>query len=347
MAAGTFVARVTAGRLRDARAGLNARGSGAVPGPAPGRVRIGISGWRYPPWRGVFYPPALPQRSELEFASRNFSSIEINGSFYSLQTPDSYQRWHDDTPEEFVFSVKGPRYITHLRRLVDVGTPLANFFASGLLRLRGKLGPVLWQFPPNFRFRAELLEAFFDLLPHDSAEALRLARRRDARMHGRSALAIDAERPLRHAIEVRHESFRDPAFVALLRRHRIALVVADTAGKWPLLEDLTADFVYVRLHGDEELYVSGYTDAALQRWARRIAEWSAGGEVADAVHASVVIARKRRARDVYCYFDNDAKVHAPFDAAELSRLLGLPALASLPRSPPEAGGPARDRWPGG
>ena len=326
---------------------MGAHGSDGDHRPGPGRVRIGISGWRYPPWRGVFYPPGLPQRSELAFAATCFPSIEINGSFYSLQTPDSYQRWHDETPEDFVFSVKGPRYITHLRRLRDVGTPLANFFASGLLRLRGKLGPVLWQFPPNFRFRAELLEPFFAMLPHSSADALRLARRRDARMHGRSALAIDADRPLRHAIEVRHESFRDPAFVALLRRHAVALVVADTAGKWPLLEDLTSDFVYIRLHGDEELYVSGYTDAALQGWARRIAAWSAGGEVDDAVHASPAGPRKRRARDVFCYFDNDAKVHAPFDAAELSRLLGLPAPASLPRSPPEAGGPARERWPGG
>lgn len=326
---------------------MGARVSDADHRPGPGRVRIGISGWRYPPWRGVFYPPGLPQRSELAFAAGCFPSIEINGSFYSLQTPDSYQRWHDETPDDFVFSVKGPRYITHLRRLRDVGTPLANFFASGLLRLRGKLGPVLWQLPPNFRFRAELLDAFFAMLPRSSADALRLARRRDARMHGRSALAIDADRPLRHAIEVRHESFRDPAFVALLRRHAVALVVADTAGKWPLLEDLTSDFVYIRLHGDEELYVSGYTDAALQGWARRIAAWSAGGEVDDAVHASPARPRKRRARDVFCYFDNDAKVHAPFDAAELSRLLGLPAPASLPRSPPAAGGPARRRWPGG
>jgi uncharacterized protein YecE (DUF72 family) len=339
------VPTVRTARRRQAQ--LSAKGSRDVWRRALGRVRIGISGWRYPPWRGVFYPPGLPQRSELEFAAASFSSIELNGSFYSLQSPDSYRRWHDDTPADFVFSVKAPRYITHIRRLVDVGTPLANFFASGLLRLRGKLGPVLWQFPPNFRFRAELLDPFLAMLPRSSAEALRLARRRDVRMHGRSALAIDADRPLRHAIEVRHESFRDPAFVALLRRHRVALVVADTAGRWPLLEDLTADFVYVRLHGNEELYVSGYTDAALQHWARRIAAWTRGTEADDAVHASPVDAGKRRARDVYCYFDNDAKVHAPFDAAELSRLLGLPARASLARRPAAAGGPARERWPGG
>jgi len=314
------------------------------PRRGPGRVRIGISGWRYPPWRGVFYPPGLSQRRELEYASRCFSSIEINGSFYSLQRPESYALWHDETPPDFVFSVKGPRYITHIRRLREVRKPLANFFASGLLRLGPKLGPFLWQFPPSFRFDPELLEEFFALLPRSTAAALTLARGREARMHGRSALAIDAERPLRHSIEVRHESFRDPAFVALLRRQGIALVVADTAGKWPLLEDLTADFVYVRLHGDEELYVSGYTDEALRHWASRIAAWSAGSEVGDAVHASPEPAPRARSRDVYCYFDNDTKVHAPFDAAALSARLGL-GSPPLPRSPAAVHEVARPGWP--
>ena len=304
---------------------------------AAGAVRIGISGWRYPPWRGVFYPGDLPQRRELEYASRVFSSIELNGSFYSLQRPESFAAWAEDTPEGFVFSVKGPRYITHLRRLKEVEKPLANFLASGLFRLGPKLGPILWQFPPQLPFLAERFEAFFAMLPHSTGEALSLARRRDRRMTGRAALAIDQDRPLRHAIEVRHESFRSPEFVALLRRHRLALVVADTAGKWPLLEDLTADFVYVRLHGDEELYVSGYTDRALRHWAGRIEAWRRGTEVEDALHASPVLARPRRARDVYVYFDNDAKVHAPFDAAALARQLRLPA-PSLPRHPaPNAG----------
>ena len=287
-------------------------------------IRIGISGWRYAPWRGVFYPPALPQRRELEFAARCFDSVEINGSFYSLQTPESYARWREATPDGFVFAVKGPRYLTHMLKLREVERPLANFFASGLLRLGDRLGPILWQLPPFLRFDRDRLAAFFDLLPRDLAQAQALARRRDpARMRGRSALAIETNAPLRHALEVRHESFRDPAFVTLLREHDIALVVADTAGRWPLLEDVTADFVYIRLHGDEELYVSGYDDRALDDWAARIRAWATGAQPPDARRASAAPPAKRKARDVYCYFDNDAKVRAPFDALGLMRRLGL------------------------
>jgi uncharacterized protein YecE (DUF72 family) len=267
-------------------------------------TRIGISGWRYEPWRGIFYPPDLAQARELEFAARAFSTIEINGSFYSLQTPKSYAAWRDATPEGFVFSVKGPRYITHLLRLKNIEKPLANFFASGVFELREKFGPLLWQFPPHFKFDEERFESFFGLLPRDTGQALRLARKRDPRMHGRSSLRIDVERPLRHAVEIRHESFVTPAFVRQLKRHDIALVVADTAGKWPLVEELTADFMYLRLHGDKELYASGYTDAALDHWAARIRRWS-------------------RRRDVFCYFDNDIKVRAPFDADRLREKLGV------------------------
>ena len=207
-------------------------------------IRIGISGWRYAPWRGEFYPPGLVQRRELEYAAGCFPTIEINGSFYSLQSPDSYTAWHDATPDDFVFAVKGPRYITHLKRLRDVERPLANFLASGVLRLGGKLGPMLWQLPPTLKFDEALIDAFLSALPRDTDAALSLARRRDvALMRGRSALAIDRNRPLRHALEVRHDSFLDRRFVQLLRRHRTALVVADTAGRWPYLEDVTADFL--------------------------------------------------------------------------------------------------------
>ncbi|MBW3550010.1 MAG: DUF72 domain-containing protein, partial [Proteobacteria bacterium] len=193
-------------------------------------VRIGISGWRYPPWRGVFYPDDLAQRRELEYAARRFASIELNGSFYSLQTPKSYSAWHDATPGDFVFAVKAPRFLTHMLRLRDIDKPLANFLASGVLRLRAKLGPLLWQLPPTFRFDETRLDHFLSQLPRDTEQALALARRRDVeRMRGRSALAIDCRRPLRHALEVRHESFCDPRFIALLRRHKVALVVADTA----------------------------------------------------------------------------------------------------------------------
>ena len=288
-------------------------------------IRIGISGWRYEGWRGVFYPEGLAQRRELEYASRRFPTIEINGTFYSLQRPEHFQDWYDATPPGFTFAIKGSRFISHMKRLKDVEKPLANFLASGLFNLREKTGPFLWQFPPQFRFDAQRLEAFFEMLPRDSEAALALARRRDKRVKGRCRLAIDCRRELRHAIEIRHESFLDPAFVKLLRKHRIGLVVADTAGKWPFVEDVTADFVYVRLHGDKVLYASGYSDRALDLWAERIRAWSAGTERAGAQRISSDAPPRATGRDVYCYFDNDAKVKAPFDAMRLMRKLGLAA----------------------
>ncbi|WP_425478405.1 DUF72 domain-containing protein [Luteimonas yindakuii] len=308
-----------------------------------GQVRIGISGWRYTPWRGVFYPQGLAQRRELEFASRTFPTIEINGSFYSLQHPDSYQRWRDETPDDFVFAVKGHRFITHHLRLRDARVPVANFLSSGLLRLGPKLGPILWQLPPNFRYDEQRLRDFLAVLPHDTSQALALARQHESgRMQGRSALDIDGERPLRHALEVRHPSFNDPGFVELLREHRVALVVADTAGRWPLLEDLTADFVYLRLHGDEELYASGYSDTALDDWARRIAAWTRGTEPRGARRAGGPAAMKVP-RDVYCYFDNDIKTHAPYDAQELARRVALRTGTSALVAP--AGEPLASRHP--
>jgi uncharacterized protein YecE (DUF72 family) len=291
---------------------------------ARGDVRIGISGWRYEPWRGVFYPPGLTQHRELAFASRMLPTIEINGSFYSLQRPESYLAWHDDTPDEFVFAVKGPRYITHMLRLKAFEQPLANFFASGPFALNGKLGPILWQFPPQLPYKPDRFAAFFAALPQDTEAGIALAKRRDSRLEGRSWLRVDQHRALRHAVEIRHPTFIDAEFVDLLRQHGIALVVADTAGRWPLMEDLTADFVYVRLHGDEELYASGYGDAALERWAQRIGVWSRGGQVRDAQRVSAQDPPQRSRRDVYCYFDNDVKVHAPYDAARLAARLGVP-----------------------
>ncbi len=296
---------------------------------AVGDTRIGISGWRYEPWRGVFYPPALAQRNELAFASRALPSIEINGTFYSLQRPELFAQWRDETPDDFVFSAKGPRYITHLLSLKNVRIPVANFFASGLLALGAKLGPILWQFPPRMRYQAERFDAFLSLLPRDTDAALALARAHDNRVDGRAWLKKGPRRALRHAVEIRHPSFADAGFIALLRRHRVALVIADTAGRWPLLEDLTADFAYLRLHGDEELYESGYSDQALDFWARRIDVWRRGEQVDDARLASGGPAKARKSakaakpRDVFCYFDNDVKVHAPYDAARLARRLGV------------------------
>jgi uncharacterized protein YecE (DUF72 family) len=238
-------------------------------------VRIGISGWRYAGWRGDFYPEGLPQRAELEYASRKLNSIEINGTFYSLQNPALFRRWRDAAPEGFVFAVKGSRYITHMLRLRDAGKALNRFWASGVRLLGPKLGPILWQLPPTLKYDRALLESFLDALPED----------------------------LRHAVEPRHASFETPEFLELLRARNVSVVVADTAGKWPLIKEATADFVYARLHGDEELYTSGYTPQALRRWAaffrRRLSE----------------------GRDVYVYFDNDKKVRAPYDAMALAALL--------------------------
>lgn len=286
-------------------------------------IHIGISGWRYEPWRGVFYPRGLAQARELDYASRYLPTIEINGSFYSLQRPNSYAAWYAATPPGFVFAVKGNKFITHMLKLRGIETPLANVLASGVFALREKLGPILWQFPPQLRFEPDKIEHFLSLLPRDTGQALAMARGHDEKMADRSLLEIDAVRPLRHAIEVRHESFRDEAFIALLRKYKVALVVADTAGKWPDDEDVTADFMYIRLHGEHELYASGYEDDALERWARRIRAWSEGKQPQDARLVSPVPPPERASRDVYCYFDNDIKVRAPFDAKRLMELLAL------------------------
>ncbi len=268
-------------------------------------MRVGISGWRYPPWRGEFYPKGLPQRAELEYVASRLRTVEINGSFYSLQRPERYRAWAAATPDDFVFAVKGGRFVTHMKRLAGVRTALANFFASGVLALGPRLGPVLWQLPGTFRFDEAVLGEFFALLPRSAAAASRLARAHDEKLRARAWMRVDADRPLRHAIEVRHESFRDPAFIALARRHHVAIVVADTAGRWPLIDEPTADFAYARLHGDVELYTSGYDDEALDRWARRVRGWTRDG------------------RDVVVYFDNDVKVRAPFDAMALADRLGV------------------------
>jgi uncharacterized protein YecE (DUF72 family) len=289
-----------------------------------GDISVGISGWRYAPWRGKFYPSGLAQRRELEFASRMFPTIELNGSFYSLQSREAWLRWHDETPEDFVFAVKGPRYVTHMLKLRHARTALANFFASGVLALRAKLGPLLWQLPPQLRYDEAVLDEFLAILPRDTRSARALARDHDERLAGREWLERVPARPLRHAIEVRHESFIDPGFIALLRRRDVALVVADTAGRWPLLHDQTAGFAYVRLHGDKALYTSGYDDAALDAWAARVDAWSRGRQPADARLAATLGRRARGGpRDVFCYFDNDVKVHAPFDAAHLASRLGV------------------------
>lgn len=282
------------------------------------RIHIGISGWRYTPWRGVFYPEDLVQRRELHFASRQFPTIELNGSFYSLQHLSSYRSWYDETPEGFVFAIKGGRYITHIRRLREVHIPLANFFASGVLALKEKLGPILWQFPPNFQWDRERMESFFSLLPRDTEAAAKLARQHDNKLpDNRVCAETDTKRPVRHAFEVRHKSFCTPDFVKLLRKHNIALVFADGARDWPYAEDVTSNFIYMRLHGAEEMYASSYSDKSLDEWARKIRAWHAGGEPDGADKLSSLKPPGRTRRDVFVYFDNDAKVKAPGDARRL------------------------------
>ncbi|HEY9214686.1 MAG TPA: DUF72 domain-containing protein [Ancylobacter sp.] len=286
-----------------------------------GDIRIGVSGWTYAPWRGNFYPKGLTQKRELRFAAQQFPALEINGTFYGLQHPEVFARWAAETPDDFVFAVKGSRFITHTKRLREIETPLANFLASGLLRLGPKLGPLLWQFPPSFRFDAGLIRDFLALLPKDTRAASRLARRHDSRLDGRDATGTDARRPLRHAMEIRHDSFRDPAFVALLREHDVALVCADTV-EWPRLMDLTADFAYCRLHGSTELYRSRYEPAALDLWAKRAKAWAEGRAMKDGEFAGEP-EMHAKPRDVFVFFDNTDKLHAPADAAQLMKRLDV------------------------
>jgi uncharacterized protein YecE (DUF72 family) len=244
-----------------------------------GHIRIGIGGWVYPPWRGTFYPPRLPQSQELAHASRHLTAIEINGTFYNSGRPDSFRKWRDDTPENFVFSLKGPRFVTHRNELASAGDALDLFFSRGVLELGDKLGAILWQFAPFKPFDAADFAAFLKLLPH----------------------AI-AGRAIRHVVEVRHASFRTPAFFDLLREHRVAVAMVDDA-KFPAFDEITADFVYLRLRRCIEEEPTGYPSEALDEWAERARGWAAAG------------------RDVFLYFINGAKVRAPAAAQELIQRL--------------------------
>lgn len=273
------------------------------------RIRVGTSGWTYPCWRGDFYPKGLPQRAELAYNIAHFDTVELNGSFYSLQRPSSYRRWAEQAAgvrPDAVFAVKGSRYVTHMRRLRDVRVALANFYASGVLALGRQLGPFLWQLPERHVFDADVLEAFFALLPRTMKEAAALAADHDDKISGDrvlTELATDPDVPLRHALEPRHPSFEDDAAVRVLERHGIAAVVADTGGRFARLDAVTSDFVYVRLHGPGALYDSAYPPEDLDLWAGSLREYRDAG------------------RDAYVYFDNDGHAHAPRDAQELLRRL--------------------------
>jgi uncharacterized protein YecE (DUF72 family) len=273
-------------------------------GSSRGRVVVGISGFAYPSWRGRFYPADLAPARFLAHAASRLDSIELDGTFYSLKTPAIFARWAAAANDRgFVFAVKGSRYITHVLRLVGVEKALANFYASGVLALGEKTGPFLWQLPPSLRFDPGRLAPFLAALPRSAIEAERLAAAHDARLEGRALIHAAAKVPYRHALEVRHPSFLTPSFVDLLRRHDVAAVLADTAGKFPVVDDVTASFVYVRLHGATTLYAGAYGDAALEAWAERVKGWAETG------------------RDVYVYFDNTADGAAPEDALRLAARL--------------------------
>jgi uncharacterized protein YecE (DUF72 family) len=254
-------------------------------------IRVGIGGWTYPPWRGVFYPAGLAHAAELDYASRHVTSIEINATFYRLHKPETFRKWADSTPDDFVFSVKAPRLVTNRRVLAEAAPAIERFLASGLTELGDKLGPILWQFPPTKRFDEADVAGFLELLP--------------ARFAGRT---------LRHAVEVRHDSFRVPALVALLHRHRIPVVYSDS-DDYPAIADVTGDFIYARLQRTIETVATGYGQPALDQWAERIERWAAGHVPADL--SSVEAPPPARPRDCFIYVIDGAKLRAPAAAMEL------------------------------
>lgn len=268
--------------------------------------RVGISGWTFPGWRGTFYPEDLVQKKELEYASRAVSSIEINGTFYSLQRPKTFQNWYDQTPENFQYSVKAPQFMTHVLRLKEIEEPLANFFASGLLCLKQKLGPILWQFPPFVVLKDDRFEKFIEMLPHDSKAAAKLAKKHGKKVKGRAYTEAKEDFPIRHAFEFRHKSFLDEKFIKFLKKHNVAFVVAHEGGeKAPYLEEPTADFIYARLHGTGKKFAKGYPTKEIGKWAEKVKAWNKQG------------------LDTYIYFSNEAKEYSPEGAQKLMNLLKL------------------------
>lgn len=272
-------------------------------------IRIGVSGWSYRDWAGRFYPPGLPAAGQLDFIAERFDTVEINRSFYSLLTPSVYQGWHDTVPDDFVFSVKGGRYLTHQKKLRDVTVPLANFLASGVLHLEEKLGPILWQLSAAWTIDLERIVAFLHALPATFDAAVELAARHDDRVRAAS-WPPGSGRPIRHVLEVRHPETPLADLAPTLERLGIALAVSDGAG-WPLTEPVRSDFVYVRLHGPGRLYASPYEEDDLERWANRIEPWQA-----DAAE------RSAGGGDCFVYFDNDINAFAPHDALALRRRFG-------------------------
>lgn len=286
------------------------------------RIRVGTAGWVFEPWRDNFYPPGLKQKDELAYASRHLTAIEINGTFYSNQKPASFLAWAGQAPEDFVFSVKGHQRVTHILRLKAAETAVANFLASGVLALGRRLGPIIWQLPPNMKYDAERLESFLSILPQDPDAAAAMAREHDDQLKSPPHTQVDGIERIRHAIEVRHESFRTPELVALLRRYNVALVTADTA-EWPW-QDLTADFAYLRLQGPPG--GSAYSPAERDAWADRLQAVAEGG-TPEAAHLIAPETPKAVARDVYAFFVSTDKENAPHNAMAVQARLGIATAA--------------------
>jgi uncharacterized protein YecE (DUF72 family) len=277
-----------------------------LPSKPSGRIRIGVGGWTYEPWRGVFYPQGLTQKRELEYASQHLTSIEINGTYYGSQKPESFVKWRDETPENFVFSVKATRYATNRRVLAEAGPTIERFFNSGITELKAKLGPINWQFATTKRFEAKDFAAFLKLLP----------------------ATVDGL-PIRHAVEVRHASFRDPAFIALAREHGVAVVIAGDS-EYPQIADVTAPFVYVRIMGTSEGEAAGYAKADLDRWAERARSWAAGGAPPDLETVAPSV-QHEIGRDVFLYVISGAKERNPAAAMALIERVGDQAQSDFSR----------------
>jgi uncharacterized protein YecE (DUF72 family) len=263
-----------------------------MPKATKAKIYIGIGGWVYEPWRGTFYPDGLAQKRELEYASRQVTSIEINGTYYGAQKPESFAKWHDETPDDFVFSLKGLRYITNRRVLAEAGESIERFFTGGVMELKDKLGVVNWQFMPTKKFDPTDFEAFLKLLPKS--------------VEGRA---------IRHAVEVRHESFKTPDFIALARDYGVAVVISGDS-HYPQIADLTAPFVYARIMGTTEKAAAGYGPAALDRWADRARRWAAG-EMPDGLEVVEVKKPAKQPRDVYLYVISGYKERNPAAAKAL------------------------------
>jgi uncharacterized protein YecE (DUF72 family) len=264
------------------------------------KTYVGISGWTFPAWDKIFYPKGLVKRRQLEYASRQLNSIEINGTFYFLQRPATFQRWYDETPDDFVFALKAPQFITHILRLKNSAEPLANFLASGILCLGKKLGPILWQFPPNVTLKDDRFEVFLKMLPQNSRDGAKCARKHGEKVAGRAFTKVKEDFPVRHAFEFRHPSFLDKDFIALLKSRNVAFVMAHAGGEnAPVIDKPTANFIYVRLHGEGKKYMQGYPKMEINRWVKKAKTWN------------------QAKKDVFVYFSNEAKAYSPAGALQM------------------------------